>query len=310
MHLTSGICHFVCGGSASKAPTPPASDCGVTFQWVSMGKYSESISKRFEHAKITVGFCLICGKHGRLSQDHVPPKGAITITKIEQRHIVEMVGVKATRVKGVTSPNGSKFKTICKECNNRHLGGNDDEVARVCKSITEKVKEYFKFSNPPYSIVHTKVNAKKFARAMVGHILAATSVEECKKEPEESSYMQPLKDFVLGNDTAIENSHDIYYWFYPFNKHLSAKCVSFSNDGDKALVSLLSFFPLAFMVTKKNEGIYPAHSHQLSLTDEILSLDLSSRGFEYAEFPFHGLKPNQMMSLYDFQAIVSYPIGQ
>jgi hypothetical protein len=274
-----------------------------------MGDYSKKISKRFEHTKIVNGYCLICDKHGPLSFDHVPPKGSITITKVEQRHIVEMMGLGASKVKGVVSMNGSKFKTICHDCNNRLLGGNDDEIARVCKSLTMKIKDYFQFADNPSTFCYTEVNAKKFARAMIGHILAATSIKECEKEPEYSPYFQPLKDFVLGDDAAIQDTHDIYYWFYPFNKHMSAKFVNFYNDGHIATVSLLSFFPLAFMVTKKNEGTYPAHSRQLLLTDQVMYLDLSYRGHEFSEFPFHLLKGNQMMVFSDFQTIVSYPIG-
>ncbi|WP_303761492.1 hypothetical protein, partial [Alcanivorax jadensis] len=40
------------------------------------------------------------------------------------------------------------------------------------------------------------------------------------------------------------------------------------------------------------------------------SLDLSSQGAVYSEFPFCGLKGNQMMLLNGTQAIVSYPVGQ
>lgn len=275
-----------------------------------MGNYSKNISKRFAHTKINEGYCLICGSFGRLSPDHVPPKGAITITKVQQRHITELMGVGASKVKGVESPNGSKFKTICHKCNNEHLGGNDDEIARVCKSLTLKVKGYFTSLNHPYNFISTDVDSMKFSRAMMGHILAATSVEECKSPQKYSPYLQPLKDFVLGDDSALDDSHDIYYWFYPFNKHLSAKCVGFYNEGHIATVSLLSFFPIAFMVTKKDEGTFPAHSRKLALGDDQLHFDLLPRGYTFSEFPFHGLKGNQMMAFTDFQTIVSYPIGQ
>jgi len=77
-----------------------------------MGEFSKSISKRFEHTRISAGFYLVCGKHGKLSWDHVPPKGAIAITKVEQRHITEMMGTNAKKIRGVSSSNGSKFRTI------------------------------------------------------------------------------------------------------------------------------------------------------------------------------------------------------
>lgn len=57
-----------------------------------MGQYSKGISKRMQHTRIKEGYCLICGKFGRLSHDHVPPKGSIHIDKVEQKHISEMIG--------------------------------------------------------------------------------------------------------------------------------------------------------------------------------------------------------------------------
>ena len=140
--------------------------------------------------------------------------------------------------------------------------------------------------------------------------VSADSVEECKYVPAFAPYFEPLKRFVMGDDLAINETHDIYYWFYPFSKHISAKYVLFFNEGHIASVSLLSFFPISFMVTKKNEGTYPAHAKLLSLTDDYLLLDLASAGYEWSEFPFHRLKGSQMMSLNEHQAIISYPIGQ
>lgn len=275
-----------------------------------MGKFTVRISERSRHTSINEGYCLICGTYGRLSPDHVPPKGAITITKVEQRHITEMKGLSVDDIRGVVSNNGSKFKTICHDCNNRVLGGNDDEIARVCKDLTSKISHYFQLANSPYSTIQTNVNSIRFARAMIGHVLAATSVEECKTEPVNTPYFEPLKRFVLGDDSAIDGTHDIYYWFYPFNMHISAKFVAFRNAGHFAFCSLLSFFPIAFMVTKKGEGTFPAHAHQLSLSDKFLYLNLKTRGFEFAQFPFNELKGDQIMAVHSSQAIVSYPIGR
>jgi len=277
---------------------------------VVLGKFSRSISKRFEHTRIQEGYCLICGSFGKLTQDHVPPQGSITISKVEQRHVVEVIGQGISPVRGVASPNGSKFKTICSHCNSFHLGRNDDEVARVNRELTHKIQEYFSDINAIYRHVAVDVDAVKYSRAMAGHILSATSVEECKHAPEPSAYYDPIKQFVLGDDDALDRSHDIYYWFYPFSRHFSAKSVAFRNAGHTAVLSILSFFPIAFMLTKKNEGTFPSHARELRKTDTKLILDLSSAGVSYSEFPFGGLENNQIMLLHDSQAIVSYPIGQ
>lgn len=266
------------------------------------------ISERVRHTKITRGYCLICGDFGKLSIDHVPPQGSVTITKVEQRHVSEMSGATAKSIKGVRSPNGSKFKTICHKCNSEVLGANDIEVARVCKELTDKIKTYYSDVSNPFNFISVDVNPISYARAMIGHILSATSVVECRVEPVNTEYFKPLKNFVLGDDSALNDSHDIYYWFYPHNRHLSAKYVHFHNQGHSSGLSLLSFFPVAFLITPKGQGIYPAHAQKLNLNASKLSLSLSSYNVQYADFPFVELKGDQMYLLTDYQNIISYPV--
>ena len=272
--------------------------------------YMGKISERVNHTKIVTGYCLICGEFGRLSIDHVPPQGAVTITKVEQRHVSEMSGARASAIKGVRSPNGSKFKTICHRCNSEILGANDTEVAKVCKALTIRIKNYYSDVNNPFNFISVDINVLKYARAMIGHILSATSVVECRTPPVDTEYFTPLKQFVLGDDHALDNTHDIYYWFYPSYRHLSAKYVHFFNQGHSTDLSLLSFFPIAFLVTPKGQGIYPAHAHKLSLKDKKMSLSLSPHNVQYSDFPFVELKGNQMYFLSDYQTIISYPIRE
>lgn len=273
-----------------------------------MGNFKEGLTARIRHTKISKGYCLICGALGPLSIDHVPPKCCVTITRVEQRHVTDSLNLHDRNIKGVPSTNGSKFKTICQGCNSR-LGRTDILIGEAYKQLTKQVVRYYSEAQllPKASV---PINPIGFARSMIGHILAATSVRECDNPPISASFFDPLKGFVLGDDNAIEDTHDIYYWFYPNNVHISAKLVSFYNEGHSSLVSLLSFFPVAFMVTKKREGSYPAQARKLRFTDEQLSLDLSSRNAHNCTFPFVALSGNQMFGLDECQAIISYPAGQ
>lgn len=266
------------------------------------------ISERIKHVNIREGYCLICGDYGQLSIDHVPPQGSITVTRVEQRHIMEMMGAEAKSIKGIKSPNGSKFRTICSKCNSHILGGNDGEVSDLNKRLTNKICNHFKNPTNPYNIITVDIDPIKYARAMIGHILSATSIVECKAPPQNSPYFDPLKSFVLGDDNAISKTHDIFYWFYPYNRHLSAKCVGFLNQGHSTILSLLSFFPIAFLVTPKGEGIYPSHATRFDLNSIKLTLDLSSYNINFSDFPFVELRGDQMYLLTDYQTIISYPI--
>lgn len=68
-------------------------------------------------------------------------------------------------------------------------------------------------------------------RAMIGHVLSATTVKECERPPRNGPYFTPLIQFVRGDNDAINTAHDIYYWFIHTTRHLSAKIISFYNEG-------------------------------------------------------------------------------
>ena len=273
-----------------------------------MGNYSKSISDRIKNVRIKEGYCLICGSYGELTMDHVPPRGAITVSKIEQKHIVEMIGADNIKLKGIKSQNGSRFKTICANCNNKIIGNNDQEVSSVIKELNTKIKKHFSDFHSIYNSVSVRFNPVRFCRAMIGHILSATTVNHCRKEPVNSPYFTPLQDFVLGNDNALNDTHDIYYWFYPNEMHLSSKMILFYNDGNYCVISILSFFPIAFLLTEKNKGIYPAQATKLTFNDSHIIMNLSSQNIEYANFPFISLEGNRMYIANDETCIASYPI--
>ena len=273
-----------------------------------MAEYTRLLSERAKHTKITNGYCLICGKHGRLSKDHVPPQGSITVTKVEQVHLTEVFGLKTTPVKGIPSMNGSKFRTICRECNMTALGENDSEIADVCKSLTRKINHFFVSANSPVSHVHTPLDAVKYCRAMVGHILAASSVTECREPSRAVPYFEPMMQFVLGDDLAMVDSHVMFYWFFPLRHHQSIKLFTMKNGNNQCCMSILSFFPLAFLVTEKGKGIYPAGAVKLELSDKLLFVNLSSLNVRFSSFPAVELTGDQMVALVDNLSIVSYPI--
>jgi len=237
------------------------------------------------------------------------PKAQLQSQKLSKNTLVKIMNAEMKSLKGVTSLGGSIFRTICEDCNSKRIGANDNEVSRIYLELTQRIKNEFKKYDGTPNTLFIKADVLKYCRAMIGHILAATSVKECQREPVRTPYFSPLQDFVLGDDTALSNSHDIYYWFYPHKRHLSAKMVLFHNKGNNCCLSLLSFFPLAFLVTEKGKGIYPAHATKLNLNDSKLTINLSQHNSKYIDFPFCKLTEQSMYMLVNSQCIVSYPIN-
>ena len=90
--------------------------------------------------------------------------------------------------------------------------------------------------------------------------------------------------------------------------HLSGKIIGFYNDGNFCLISILSFFPIAFLLTEKNKGIYPAQATKLTFNDSHIIMDLSLQNIKYANFPFIVYKGYSICMGVDEMCIVSYPI--
>lgn len=274
-----------------------------------MGDYSDRLSERIQHAntKNRLGYCLICDHFGPLTYDHVPPRSAVTITKVEQFHVMEKLGIGEKKLKGSVSNNGSKFKTICAPCNSL-IGRCDGHLGEVSRHLSNEVVNYFNDINRLYRSVTARCDGIKIARAVAGHVLSATSAQDCQTEPVESSFFDPLKRFVLTEVPPIE-THEFYYWFYPYRKHVSAKAFAFYNQGHLAIMSLLAYFPIAFLITETEKSIFPVHAKKLEINAaSSMTLDLSAQGIEYSAFPFIPLVGNQMVTLSAHQAIVSYPI--
>lgn len=264
-----------------------------------------SISERIRHVRIKEGYCLLCGEYGTLTKDHVPPKSAITLTPMLQRTVSEWWSTDS--VKPLSAVSGTVFKTLCKRCNNEVLGKKDKYISDVCKEISLSLQSYIQNINSISNIIKVPLNSINFTRAMIGHIIAASSVEQCQKELIETPFYTPLRDYVLGNNDTFEDTHDIYYWFYPKRAQITAQSVGFFNDGHLCICSVLHFFPISFLITFKGEGTFPAQANRLKLSDKHLYLNLSMNNLDYVSFPFSPLKGNNLMLYTSGYTCVSYP---
>lgn len=275
-----------------------------------MGNFSDKLSKRIKHVgRKKPGYCLICGMHGKLTIDHVPPQGSVIVGPVEQRHVVESMNGVEPGLKGIASPNGSKFKTICSDCNSRLLGGLfDPEICRFYRELATYVVEDAN-KDALQSSYTIPVNLEPFLRGMVGHIISATSELECDTHPVSSSYWDPLVRFVLNGGADVHLTHDFYVWFYPWRRHISAKFVGFNTNGQISSLSLLSFFPMAFLVVEKGGSLsLPVGAYKIAEDDAELTINITRESIREADFPFVELSTGTFYALSESQAIVTYPV--
>ncbi|MCW1834815.1 chaperonin [Pantoea ananatis] len=264
-----------------------------------------SISERIKHVRIEKGYCLLCGQFSKLSKDHVPPKSAITLTPMLQKTITEWWGNDS--IKPIDAVSGTVFKTICKQCNNEVLGSRDHFISDVTQSFTEQLKLYKTYVSSVSNYIKVPFNSVEFTKAMLGHLIAASSVDECKQPLIDTPFFSPLRKFVLGLEESFEDTHDIYYWFYPNRAQITARHVLFRNNGHNCICSALHFFPISFLVTFKGEGTFPVQAVKLDLKDRNLHFNVSMRNADYVTFPFVPLKGDSMIVFNSGYTYVSYP---
>ncbi|QLG39412.1 hypothetical protein HW560_15805 [Paenibacillus sp. E222] len=196
---------------------------------------------KFKRDKVDI--CNICLQKRQLTWDHIPPKGGVEFTEVEQWNIMQHMVEKNT--KHIPSQNGVKYRTLCQECNNSLLGAQYDPVIN---SFAEDVGQYLKSSLIIPEVIRFKTKPVKIVKAVLGHLLAA------KGELSFSNQDVAFREYVLDHDMKVPRGYKVFYWVYPFNnirimQNFSMMKVKGSESGRHGMFSLLKYLPIAYLVT-------------------------------------------------------------
>lgn len=249
------------------------------------------------------GTCNICGVHGKLTEDHTPPKGCIRIGQVEMHHVVEHLAAERSAVKGRLSQNGVKYRTLCAECNNRFLGTEYDPVfIDFVNTIGQVLRSRLELPNP----IRINTKPQRVMRSLLGH-LAAQGVDRYKK----GGITEPLRDYFLNPAEPLPSSLNIYCWPFPFNDHIMARDCSITDlkVGKPVAIWFLKFFPIAFLVTINEPPGYTFHATELSTwrsleIDGECEIPLEIKSIQHQRWPEAPTKTSIIM--YGQEAIVSF----
>lgn len=189
------------------------------------------------------GRCNLCGSHGQLTEDHIPPKGAIRITQMEMLHLIQVLSASCSMSRGRLSQDGVKFRTLCGRCNNDLLGTRyDRELIRYVNSIGTILKSSLRL--PPR--INVPVVPQKVMRAVVGHILAF-GLDRRADGPFEIA----MAEYFLDDTRSLPDDMKLYYWVYPHQSQVIIRDAALTSVKIKepVIFKLLKFFPLAFFAT-------------------------------------------------------------
>ena len=192
------------------------------------------------------------------------------------------------------SQNGTKYRSICDNCNNNLLGAKYDHslealVRFINGLITSKIIVPSKF-------VMVKININKLARSIVGHILSSRN-----KYEEKITTDIELRKYFLDQSSLPPSRWKLLLRVYPYKRIVIARDLVVMNvletedELPSGLIDILSFYPIGFVLCSKgsNCGHIDIFSKcTTNIDDEIeLFIDLSTYKHQNSEVARHYLWP-------------------
>lgn len=220
-----------------------------------MGKHSDSLKSRFNLGPKN-GYCVICGGYGKLTRDHVPPKGCNNLSNHQIKSLFPKNGAPA---RGLTSQGGTHFRTICGNCNGGLLGGRYDpsliSLSNEITSLADSLKSGV-INLPPEICAFVK--PQRIARSIVGHLLAANSAKEAKDGLVSSPVSDALRKYFLDESSSFPDKMELYYWLYPSRRQIIVKGFGRKESFNSPAIigHVIKFLPLGFwLVSDKPDTV-------------------------------------------------------
>jgi hypothetical protein len=239
-----------------------------------MASYSKRINSWAGFAgKKGPGFCVICGQFGELTRDHVPPQGCVQISNaVLSRLTMESESTERPR-NTIYIQGGLKFKTLCATCNNELLGLSfDPELKHFVDNMRRGMQAVASNVVLP-RIVRLEANLHLVAKSVIGHVLAAHSVDDTQTWRQDIGASESLRQYFLHSARSFPQDWRLYCWPYLSRKqvilrHAAWMDVSLSKPGEKTVYGhVLKFLPFGFWLV-----------HNKPMEFVIDALDITPRG--------------------------------
>jgi len=226
-----------------------------------------------KNKKSKVSLCNICLEEASLSWDHVPPKGGIKLTAVEQEPLLQYLRGSNDERKYKISQNGVKYRTLCSKCNAKLGSYYDISLNQFTLEIGKLLKSKIILPNK----VDITTKPSHLVRSICGHLLAA------KIKTEYTTIDVALRDFVFNESKQVPDNLKVFYWLYPYSSTINIRDVAmlkvrgdFSGVG---MFSLLKYFPIAFLITDcdKYEGLRELTSYCYGNVDDEVQIPIDLR---------------------------------
>ena len=235
---------------------------------------------KFKREKVSQ--CNICKRIKPLSWDHVPPRGGIHLSSVEQETVFQHMTMPKDNRKYSISQNGVKYRTICKECN-EIIGRKYDPVLN---DFAYNVGKILKTKLTLPSIIYYKTKPNLLIRAILAHLLAA------KADIDKVTVDEQVRNFIFDEDASIPEEIKIFYWVHPYINTVIIRdivmlAIRGKFGGKVGFFSILKYFPIAYLVTnlKDYEGLSELTFYRNSKPKDIIDIPINLKDIRGPEWP-------------------------
>jgi len=196
---------------------------------------------RLETRGPEIGPCNICGKIGKLTEDHIPPKGVPRVGQAYATSLVAALGAEKVGKGSRLFQSGVKYRSICRACNGDLLGAAyDPHLIKFCRDVDVA------FRNRLYLPQDFELLPNRVFRSVVGHLLAH-GVGLHRKGPLPAA----KSDYFLAPSQAFPAELRLYCWLYPYHRQVMGRWMSriFDNRWKETpfVFSIAKYFPVAWL---------------------------------------------------------------
>lgn len=239
----------------------------------------------------SIGQCNICGTLGRLTDDHIPPKGVPRVSTMRMHQLFRVLGDGIVPPSGRHAQGGVQFRTLCTTCNSERLGLQYDPELIQLTSTVDHFLCALKAELVVPSFTFIRMKPQRVLRSVVGHAMAG-ALERLS----DGDWDQQLVEYFLNPGLPFPTSARVHYWIYPFGHQLIIRDAAYLSllESDKTknptLFMCLKFYPFAFLIADFRDSNYRFELPCLSdygnaSLDEEIDLPIHLRGLPSETWP-------------------------
>jgi hypothetical protein len=193
---------------------------------------------------MSTGYCRLCGKLRKLTEEHVPPRNSGNVTTVKSYRDQLLVNLDSN-TKPFLRAGGVSFKTLCEKCNS-FLGHNYvTEFSSFSKSSGNFLSQV---SGSDFSNV-LRIRPACIMKQIISMFIAINPVTW-------SDLNQELRDYVLNVDfTRIPEAYKIYAYYNNTNIIRYDRFLGIQNISTNMLYTFsnITYPPLGFMLTDNSQ---------------------------------------------------------